>query len=198
MADLDYIFRKNEIWRTKVNIEDPTFFETLANQHAPEILWIGCSDARVPANQITGLLPGEIFVHRNIANMVIHSDLNSLSVIQYAVEVLNVKHIIVCGHYECGGINAALDPKDHGLIDNWLRHIRDVIRFNKEELALFEGEEYAMKLTELNVMEQVKNLAETTVVRKALNSDREITLHGWIYSIHTGKISELCRVESPK
>ncbi len=194
MGDLNYIFEQNETWRQRITTEDPHFFETLANQHAPEILWIGCSDARVPANQITGLLPGEIFVHRNIANMVIHSDLNALSVIQYAVEVLEVKHIIVCGHYECGGISAALDSKDHGLIDNWLRHIRDVIRFNSEELALFSGEEYAMRLTELNVIEQVNNLAETTVVRNVLHSKRELTLHGWVYSVHTGKLTELCKI----
>ncbi len=195
MADLDYIFEQNEQWREKVTVEDPTFFETLANQHTPEILWIGCSDARVPANQITGLLPGEIFVHRNIANMVIHSDLNSLSVIQYAVEVLKVKHIIITGHYECGGISAALDPKDHGLIDNWLRHIRDVIRFNEEEFSTVPQDQYANRLTELNVIEQVRNLSETTVVKHALDSDRELTLHGWVYSLKSGKLKELCRVE---
>jgi len=195
MADLNYIFEQNEQWRKKITTEDPHFFETLANQHTPEILWIGCSDARVPANQITGLLPGEIFVHRNIANMVIHSDLNSLSVIQYAVEVLKVKHIIVTGHYECGGIKAALDPKDHGLIDNWLRHIRDVIRFNAAELENLSSEMYENRLTELNVIEQVRNLSETTVVKNIIESDRELTLHGWVYSVKTGKIKELCRME---
>jgi carbonic anhydrase len=165
---------------------DPGFFERLARQQSPRLLWIGCSDSRVPANEIIGLMPGDVFVHRNIANVVVHTDLNCLSVIQYAVEVLKVEHIIVCGHYGCGGVKAALEPCDHGLIDNWLRHIRDVGRFHAEELAPLGPERRLDRLCELNVTEQVTNVCNTTIVKNAWKQGRRLVVHGWTYSIGDG------------
>ncbi|KGK00927.1 carbonate dehydratase [Thalassotalea sp. ND16A] len=191
MASLEHLFENNKVWSEKVNQEQPGFFDKLAKQQSPEYLWIGCSDSRVPANQLLGLAPGEIFVHRNIANQVVHTDLNCLSVIQYAVEVLKVKHIIVCGHFGCGGVAASLDDQQHGLIDNWLRHINDVYRFNKDELNKLSGQELTDRLCELNVVEQVANVANTTTLIKAWNANQEITIHGFVYNLHDGVLKDL-------
>lgn len=171
---------------------DKDFFLNLSKQQKPEYLWIGCSDSRVPANQIVDMLPGQIFVHRNIANIVVHTDLNSLSVIQYAVEVLKVKHIIVCGHYGCGGIQAAMENKDHGLIDNWLRNVKDVYRYHQNKLdAIINEKEKLDKLCELNVIEQVSNVCHTTIVQNAWKTGQELSVHGWIYNIEDGILRDL-------
>lgn len=171
---------------------DPDFFRKLSRQQNPEYLWIGCSDSRVPSNQIVGMLPGEIFVHRNIANLVVPSDLNCLSVIQYAVEVLKIKHIIVCGHYGCGGVKAAMEKDEHGLIDNWLHHIRDVYRAHNTEIdAIDDPSSKLDKMCELNVIEQVANVCNTTIVRNAWKSGQELSVHGWIYSIENGILQDL-------
>ncbi len=172
--------------------EDPGFFADLADQQEPEYLWIGCSDSRVSANTIVDLKPGEIFVHRNVANLVNHTDMNCLSVIQFAVEVLRVKHIIVCGHYNCGGVTAALEGKGHGLIDNWLRHIQDTANQNERQLsALTDFSERANRLCELNVCEQVINVGETTIVQEAWERGQELTVNGWIYGLKDGIIRDL-------
>lgn len=181
----------NRAWAEEIKQRNPDFFTELSKLQAPEYLWIGCSDSRVPANQIVRLPPGAVFVHRNIANVVVHTDLNCLSVIQYAVDVLKVKHIIVCGHYGCGGIKAALEKSEHGLIDNWLRHIKDVIRFRAEELEKLDGEDKVNRLCELNIIEQVRNVCHTTIVKKAWNSGAELSIHGWIYSIEDGILRDL-------
>lgn len=191
METLKSLFDNNSAWAESIKAKDPEYFTRLSKQQAPEYLWIGCSDSRVPANQITGLQPGEIFVHRNIGNVVVHTDLNCLSVIQYAVEVLKVKHIILCGHYGCGGIKATLDDKEHGLIDNWLRHIKDVVRFNAEKFEGLEHEEKVNLLCELNVKEQVNNICNTTIVKNAWKSGRELSVHGWIYNIENGVLKNL-------
>ena len=191
MNTLKYLFDRNLAWATAVREKDPDFFTNLSRQQAPEYLWIGCSDSRVPANQIVSLPPGEVFVHRNIANVVVHTDLNCLSVIQYAVEVLKVKHIIVCGHYGCGGIKAAVENEQHGLIDNWLRHVQDVARFNADKLKGLKQEEKFDLLCELNVMEQVTNICNTTIVQKAWENSAELSIHGWIYNIENGILKEL-------
>lgn len=192
MRVLNNLFERNKIWAEKIKKSDPDFFKKLSTQQNPEILWIGCSDSRVPANEIVNLMPGEIFVHRNIANIVIHTDLNCLSVIHYAVEVLKVKHIIVCGHYGCGGIRSALDNKEHGLIDNWLRHIKDVHRFHQEKIdALPDQNEKINLLCELNVIEQVANVCHTTIVQNAWKSGQKLSVHGWIYSIENGILKDL-------
>jgi carbonic anhydrase len=194
MSDLAHLFARNRAWAGRVKDADPTFFERLVRQQKPEVLWIGCADSRVPANEIIDLPPGEVFVHRNIANVVVHTDLNCLSVIQYAVEVLQVKHIVVCGHYGCGGIMASLSDDDHGLIDNWLRHIRDVHRLHAATLEeLPDPATRGDRLCELNVIEQVRNVAQTTIVRDAWRRGANLTLHGWVYSISDGILSELCR-----
>ena len=191
MQTLKHLFENNLTWAASIKEKDPEFFTRLSQQQSPEYLWIGCSDSRVPANQITNLQPGEVFVHRNIANVVVHTDLNCLSVIQYAVEVLKVKHIIVCGHYGCGGIRAALENHENGLIDNWLRHVRDVIRFNKSQ---FDGLEHGKKLDllcELNVKEQVNNICNTTIVKNAWKQGKQLSVHGWVYSIDNGILRDL-------
>ena len=188
---LRHLFDRNVAWASEIKEENPDFFTELSKQQAPDYLWIGCSDSRVPANQIVNLPPGEIFVHRNIANIVVHTDLNCLSVIQYAVEVLEVKHIVVCGHYGCGGIKASMEETEHGLIDNWLRHIQDVSRFNADKL---DGKEYGEQLDllcELNVVEQVINVCNTTIVQNAWKNDVELSVHGWIYSIENGILKDL-------
>jgi carbonic anhydrase len=191
LKSLQHLFESNRAWADAIKKKDPQFFERLSKQQAPEYLWIGCSDSRVPANEIIALPPGEVFVHRNIANVVVHTDLNCLSVIQFAVEVLQVKHIIVCGHYGCGGIKAAMEDTDHGLIDNWLRHIKDVSRFNAERLnALTQGEKVDA-LCELNVVEQVTNVCNTTIVKNAWRQGRDLTVHGWIYGIKDGILKSL-------
>ncbi|MFH1217726.1 MAG: carbonate dehydratase [Pseudomonadota bacterium] len=193
MRVLKNFFDRNQKWAAKVKESDPDFFTKLSRQQSPELLWIGCSDSRVPANQIVDMLPGEIFVHRNIANLVIHTDLNCLSVMQYAVDVLRVKHIIVCGHYGCGGVKAALQKnRDHGLIDNWLGHIRDVYRYHQEKIDALEDEKSKCDLLcELNVLEQVTNVCHTTIVQNAWKAGRELVVHGWIYSIENGILRDL-------
>lgn len=191
MKTLRHLFDRNLVWAASIKEKDPEFFSRLSKQQNPEYLWIGCSDSRVPANQITSLQPGEVFVHRNIAIVVVHSDLNCLSVIQFAVEILKVKHIIVCGHYGCGGIKAALENEEHGLIDNWLRHIKDVIRFNASKFDGLNHEEQLNLLCELNVEEQVKNICSTTIVQDAWKQGKELSVHGWIYSIENGILKDL-------
>jgi carbonic anhydrase len=192
MRTLKHLFANNRAWAAKIKENNPDFFSRLSRQQRPEFLWIGCSDSRVPANEIVNLLPGEIFVHRNIANVVVHTDLNCLSVIQYAVDVLKVKHIIVCGHYGCGGIRAALEGEAHGLIDNWLGHIKDVYRYHQSMIDRVEEEQEKMDLLcELNVIEQVVNVAQTTVVQNAWRNGQELDVHGWIYSIEDGILKDL-------
>jgi carbonic anhydrase len=194
---LKHLFDKNVEWAESIKAKDPDFFKNLSTQQTPEYLWIGCSDSRVPANQIICLPPGEVFVHRNIANVVVHSDLNCLSVLQFAVEVLKVKHIIVCGHYGCGGIKAAMSDEEHGLIDNWLGHIKDVERFNKDKLEGIEGQARFDLLCELNVKEQVTNICNTTVVQKAWKAGSKLSVHGWIYDIGNGILKDLESCVSP-
>jgi carbonic anhydrase len=192
MRVLKQLFEQNRKWAESVKDSNPDFFSELATQQNPDYLWIGCSDSRVPANQIVGMPPGEIFVHRNIANMVVHTDLNCLSVIQYAVEVLKIKHIIVCGHYGCGGIQAAMENRAHGLIDNWLRNIKDVYRYHRQEIDALSSEvEKVSRMCELNVVEQVSNICSTTVVQKAWKSGQDLTVHGWIYSLEDGILKDL-------
>ena len=192
MRVLKNLFEKNKNWAAKVKEMSPDFFVNLSQQQKPDYLWIGCSDSRVPANEIVDMLPGEIFVHRNIANLVIHTDLNCLSVIQYAVEILQVKHIIVCGHYGCGGVQAAMENKEHGLIDNWLRNIRDIYRIHQEKIdAIADEKEKVNLLCELNVIEQVANVCHTTIVQNAWKAEQELTVHGWIYSIEDGILKDL-------
>ncbi len=192
MQTLKNLFDNNRKWAARIKKSEPDFFTKLSRQQNPEYLWIGCSDSRVPSNQIVDLLPGEIFVHRNIANVVIHTDLNCLSVIQYAVEVLKVKHIIVCGHYGCGGIKAALEKRSFGLIDTWLRHIKDVYRHHQDKLdAIADENERFNLLCELNVVEQVGNVCHTSIVQKAWESGRDLSVHGWIYSIENGILKNL-------
>lgn len=192
MASIQHLFESNIQWAEEIKKDNPDFFKLLSEQQSPEYLWIGCSDSRVPANTLMGLLPGEVFVHRNIANQVIHTDLNCLSVLQFAVDVLKVKHVIVCGHYGCGGIKAALDDQSHGLIDNWLRHIEDVHRFHQEKLdSVTDPDKKADLMSELNVMEQVVNVSKTTILKNAWANNQDITVHGFIYNIHDGIIKDL-------
>jgi len=186
------LLENNKNWVAKQLAIDPAYFDKLSNSQNPEYLWIGCSDSRVPANQITGTLPGDIFVHRNIANMVVHSDMNMLSVLSYAVEVLKVKHIIVCGHYGCGGVQAAMENKQFGLIDNWLRHIKDVYRYHHKELDAIEDKtQRARRFVEVNVMEQVHDLCKTSIVQNAWKNKQPLHVHGWVYDIHDGIIKDL-------
>ncbi len=192
MRELQELFDNNRAWADRVRAAVPDFFEQLALQQQPEYLWIGCSDSRVPANEIVGLLPGEIFVHRNVANVVVHTDFNCLSVLQFAVELLRVKHVIVCGHYGCGGITAALVNSDLGLIDNWLRNVRDVQRSHAEELGRIESREARIeRLCELNVAAQVANVCDTTIVRSAWARGQELSVHGWIYALRDGLLRDL-------
>jgi len=191
LKTLKYLFDRNLEWAASIKEKDPEFFSQLSKQQAPDYLWIGCSDSRVPANQIVNLPPGEVFVHRNIANVVVHTDLNCLSVIQFAVDVLKVKHIIICGHYGCGGIKAAMENQEHGLIDNWLRHVKDVIRFNAEKFNGLKHDEKLDLLCELNVREQVTNICNTTMVQNAWKQGRELFVHGWIYNIENGILKDL-------
>lgn len=191
MKILKPLFDNNLAWAAAITDQDPEFFSKLSKQQAPEYLWIGCSDSRVPANQIVNLPPGEVFVHRNIANIVVHTDLNCLSVIQFAVDVLKVKHIIICGHYGCGGIAAAMDENEHGLIDNWLRHVKDVARFNALKLEGLGPDQKFDLLCELNVIEQVTNVCNTTIVQHAWKRGAELSVHGWIYNISNGILKDL-------
>ncbi|MCC5024891.1 MAG: carbonate dehydratase [Candidatus Synoicihabitans palmerolidicus] len=192
MKPLARLFSKNRDWAAAITREDPEFFRKLSQQQNPEYLWIGCSDSRVPANEIIGLLPGEVCVHRNIANVVVHTDLNCLSVIQFAIDVLKVRHVMVVGHYGCGGVRAALRCQRVGLADNWLRHVQDVKDKHARCLCDLEGEEPKLnKLCELNVVEQVANVSQTTIVRDAWNRGQELSIHGWIYSLQDGLIRDM-------
>jgi carbonic anhydrase len=192
MTDLRFLFDNNTRWAENIKAKDPQFFEKLSSQQAPEFLWIGCSDSRVPANEIVGLLPGELFVHRNVANAVVHTDLNCLSVLHYAVSVLKIKHIIVCGHYGCGGVQAALGDRQYGLVDNWLRNIRDVYYNNRELFSDSLGMRAKVNLLcELNVAQQVANVSHTNIVQNAWDSGQELSIHGWIYDIHDGLLKQL-------
>lgn len=192
MKKLGHIFKNNIEWAANIKAHTPDFFEKLIDQQKPEYLWIGCSDSRVPANQIVNLLPGELFVHRNVANVVAHTDLNCLSVIQYAVDVLQVKHIIVCGHYSCGGVQAAFENQRHGLVDNWLMHIRDVHEKYRNMIDQIAGANQRKDfLSELNVIEQAVNVCQTTIVQDAWKNKQELTIHGWIYGLHDGLLKDL-------
>ncbi|MCB9186331.1 MAG: carbonate dehydratase [Flavobacteriales bacterium] len=182
----------NKAWVEAKLAADPEFFEKLSKGQEPPLLWIGCADSRVPANEIIGAQPGEVFVHRNIANMVVHSDMNMLSVLDYAVNVLKVRHVIVCGHYECGGVKAAMGNQSFGLIDNWVRHIKDVYRFHFDELDSIENEQQRFdRFVELNVVEQVYDLAKTSIVQAAWRSGQSLHLHGWVYGVGSGIIKDL-------
>jgi carbonic anhydrase len=197
---IDECFAANRAWAGHTVGRDPDFFKRLESLHDPDLLWIGCSDSRLPPNEIIGRKPGELFVHRNVGNVVEHTDVNCLSVLQYAVDVLQVKHVIVCGHYGCGGVRAALSPRPLGLIDNWLRHIRDVHLWNRDELAAIEDLEQRMnRLAELNVMAQVANVCHTTIVQDAWRRGQHVTVHGWIYALRDGLLRDLglC-IESPE
>ena len=191
MGPLDHLLAANRAWAADVTRQDPQFFARLAEQQAPQYLWIGCSDSRVPANQIVGLPPGEMFVHRNVANVVVHADLNCLSAIQFAVDMLKVRHVIVCGHYGCSGVLAALRDDRLGLADNWLRHVQDVRWKHEEKLAPLAFEERHRQLCELNVREQVVNVRQTTVVREAEGRGQPVSVHGWIYDIRDGLLHDL-------
>lgn len=198
MPLLAHLLERNKQWSDNVKKNDPLFFSSLSEQQTPDYMWIGCSDSRVPANQITGLKPGEVFVHRNVANVVPHADLNCLSVIQYAVDVLKVKHIIVCGHYGCGGVRAALSNQKFGLIDNWLRNIKDIHRQHHDKIdsivdadKIVEENKRVNRLCELNVIEQVNNVCHTTIVQDAWDRGQPLSVHGWIYSIRNGLIKDL-------
>jgi carbonic anhydrase len=186
------LFERNREWADEVKRRDPHFFETLVGQQSPDYLWIGCADSRVPANEIVGLLPGELFVHRNVANVVVHTDLNCLSVLQYAVDVLDVDHVIVCGHYGCGGVQAALRNSRLGLIDNWLRHVQDVMKKHRARLDDLPDEPARLRrLCELNVIEQVLNVGQTSIVQEAWDRGKPLEIHGWIYDLNDGLLKDL-------
>ncbi len=192
MKTLEHLFVNNQRWADEIKREDPGFFEKLSAQQRPEYLWIGCSDSRVPANQIVGLLPGELFVHRNVANVVIHTDLNCQSVLQYAVDVLQVKHIIVCGHYGCGGVKAAMEDAQHGLIDSWLRNIKDVYHQQRHRFRELDDEQARVDLLcEMNVVTQMANVCHTTTVQNAWARGQKLDVHGWIYSVRDGLLKDL-------
>jgi carbonic anhydrase len=191
MPDIAQLLQNNKHWAQRVKQDDPEFFTRLAAIQRPEYLWIGCSDSRVPANQIVDLAPGELFVHRNIANQVIHTDFNCLAVVQYAIEVLRVKQIIVCGHYGCGGIAAALGHDEYGVVDNWLRHIKDICFTHREELAGLDHRQLLSRVCELNVKAQVQNLVRTKAVQYAWDRGQTLGIHGWVYSLNDGIIKDL-------
>lgn len=196
MYSYEKLLLENKAWAIEQKKRDPEFFTRLQNQQAPEFLWIGCSDSRVPPNQITNTQPGEMFIHRNIANLVVNTDINFLSVLQYAVEVLQVKHVIVCGHYGCGGVKAAMAPKGYGIIDHWLKEIKDVYRFHKEELDTLENENDKFdRLVELNVREAIFSLAKTTIIQKAWKQEQRPQLHGWVYRLSDGIIKPVCEMD---
>jgi carbonic anhydrase len=191
MTDIPELFANNRAWAAQMVREDPDFFSRLIAQQAPRYMWIGCSDSRVPANEIVGLLPGEMFVHRNVANVVVHTDLNCLTALQYAVDVLRVEHVLITGHYGCGGVRAALDDRRYGLIDNWLRHVQDVAQLHEAELATVTGDARVDRLCELNVAEQVINTARSTVVQDAWERGQTLTIHGCVYALHDGIMRDL-------
>ena len=196
----EQLLQNNRLWAEKINARDADFFKKLAAQQSSEYLWIGCSDSRVPANELLGLLPGELFVHRNIANVVVHTDLNCLSVLQFAIDVLRVKHVIVCGHYGCGGVHAALTKRRVGLADNWLRHVQDVHQKHEAYLGdVLTEKEKSNRLCELNVIEQVVNVCQTTIVQDAWERAQPLTVHGWVYGLQDGLLLELgMKVSSPE
>jgi carbonic anhydrase len=200
MSDLESLFENNRRWVSERLTKDPAYFEKLSSSQSPKYLWIGCSDSRVPANQITNLMPGEVFVHRNIANLVVHTDMNALSVIQYAVEALKVEHIIVCGHYGCGGVKAAYENYQFGLLDNWLRNIKDVYQNHRIELdGIAKPEHQVDRLCELNVMQQTSNVCRTTIVQNAWAKGQKLAVHGLIYDLKNGLLQDLCvRITSPE
>jgi carbonic anhydrase len=185
------LFKKNELWAHSVDENDPRFFQRLAEQQSPRYLWVGCSDSRVPANQITGLQPGEVFVHRNVANVVSQTDLNLLSVVQFAVEVLGVDHVIVCGHYGCGGVRASVDGERHGLIDNWIRCIGDIAETRAEELEKLEESLRLDRLCEMNVETQARNMSKTTIIQDAWARGQKVEIHSWIYRLNDGRLHSL-------
>lgn len=191
MKDLKRLLDQNKAWAESIKKSDPEFFQTLAKQQSPTFLWIGCSDSRVPATQLVGMVPGEMFVHRNVANVVVHTDFNCLSVMQYAVDVLKVDHIIVCGHHGCGGVKAAMENAQLGLIDNWLRHVQDVLHKHEEALSTLDEEKRLDRLCELNVIEQVLNVGQTTIVQNAWQRGQELVVHGWIYGLEDGLLRDL-------
>ncbi len=192
MKDLKRLLDQNRAWAESIKATDPQFFQTLAKQQSPTFLWIGCSDSRVPSTQLVGMVPGEMFVHRNVANVVVHTDFNCLSVMQYAVDVLKVDHIIVCGHHGCGGVKAAMDNVRFGLIDNWLRHVQDVLHKHESALAEIDDENKRLDLLcELNVIEQVVNVSQTTIVQEAWEREQELAVHGWIYGLEDGLLRDL-------
>ena len=192
MRILKHLFENNKAWAGKITSTDPDFFDKLSHQQSPEYLWIGCSDSRVPANEIVGLLPGELFVHRNVANIIVHTDFNCLSVVEYAVEVLHVKNIIVCGHYGCGGVQASLKDNQLSISDNWLRHVREIAQKYESDLnKLNDGADRLDRLCELNVIEQVYNVCNTTIVQKAWNRNQPLAVHGWIYGLKNGLLKDL-------
>ena len=191
MRFLSHLFDKNRAWADSICKSDPEFFRNLSEQQSPEYLWVGCADSRVPANEIVGMMPGELFVHRNVANLVVHTDLNCLSVMQFAVDVLKVKHIIVCGHYGCGGVRAAYQRARVGLVDNWLRHVQDVREKHDAELAGLEEDAACDRLCELNVIEQVTNVSQTTIVKDAWDRGQDLAVHGWIYALKDGLLRDL-------
>lgn len=197
MQAYEKLLANNKEWAKEQLISDPQFFNNLVNQQSPEFLWIGCSDSRVPPNQVTKTQPGQMFIHRNIANLVVNTDLNLLSVLQYAVEVLQVKHIIVCGHYGCGGVKAAMGSQSLGIIDNWLKEIKDIYRFHKPELESIEQESLRFdRLVELNIKEQVHNLAKTDIVQAAWKKGATPYLHGWVYRLNDGIINPVCELSA--
>ena len=191
MKDLKRLLDQNKAWAEGIKNSDPEFFQTLAKQQSPAFLWIGCSDSRVPATQLVGTMPGEMFVHRNVANVVVHTDFNCLSVMQYAVDVLKVSHIIVCGHHGCGGVKAAMQNAQLGLIDNWLRHVQDVLQKHQEMLSTLDEEKRLDRLCELNVIEQVFNLCKTTIVQNAWKERPDLQIHGWVVQLKSGYVKDL-------
>jgi carbonic anhydrase len=194
MSDITQLLENNRQWSEEQKNSDPEFFNKLSERQKPEYLWIGCSDSRVPANQIVGLIPGDIFVHRNVANLVVHTDFNCLSVLQYAVDVLKVKHVIICGHYGCGGIDAALQDQQLGLIDNWLGHIRDIAYKHRAQLSVLNEQDKCARLCELNVLEQADNVKRSSIVKEALKRGQPLQVHSWIYSLRNGRLKDLSKV----
>ncbi len=189
---LQHLLDNNARWAAGETASDPHYFQRLSTQQKPDYLWIGCADSRVPANEIIGLDPGEVFVHRNVANVVVHTDMNCLSVVQYAVEILKVKHIIVCGHYGCGGVIAAMENTQHGLIDNWLRHIKDVYRKNQQEIDTIDDlAQRQARMCEINILEQMANICYTTIVQNAWQRGQELAVHGWVYGLADGLVNDL-------
>lgn len=196
MTIYEKLLHENKLWAARKVEKDPQYFERLVNVQNPDFLWIGCSDSRVPPNEITQTEPGKVFIHRNVANLVVHTDMNMLSVLQYAVEVLKIKHIIICGHYGCGGVKAAMSNHHHGIIDNWLRNIKDVYRIHHDKIEKLPEPKRLDELVRLNVREQSLNLAKTNIVQQAWANGNDISIHGWVYDLHDGIIETVCEIDS--